>query len=243
MKTTNQLRLTRRVNTAIIVAAGSGSRFGGAVPKQFVKIHGKPLIIYTLSQFQKCSAIDRIILVLSAENIQEYKKLASGFGISKLSLITAGGETRSQSVWNGLSVIDEEDAGVVAVHDGARPLVSVEEIKQTVNKADETGAACLTGFVTDTIKAVQDGKIIATIERDGLRRALTPQCFRYVLLKRAFEENTLDSTQITDECSMVENIGIEVAVIEGSANNIKVTTPADLLLAESLLRPEIAGRQ
>jgi 2-C-methyl-D-erythritol 4-phosphate cytidylyltransferase len=134
-----------------------------------------------------------------------------------------------------LNAIDPENIEIVAVHDGARPLVSSEEITRTIQKAREVGAACLVAGVTDTIKKVDGGKIIDTIDRAKLRRALTPQCFRYEILRRAFAENEIGEL-VTDECSLVEKLGYEIATVEGSAKNIKITTPEDLVLAESLLK-------
>ncbi len=223
------------MNAAIIVAAGSGTRFGSPVPKQFLEILGKPLLIYTLEKFENCPAIDEIVLVLPAAEIENFQNIIEKFNVKKLSKILSGGETRSASVLNGLNSIDEKEAEIVAVHDGARPLVTVAEIAKTVEKARQTGAACLVTAVTDTIKKVTDGKIVDTIDRAKLRRALTPQCFRYEILKRAFAENEIGEV-VTDECFLVEKLGYEIAAVEGSARNIKVTTPEDFVLAESLLK-------
>ncbi len=223
------------MNTAIIVAAGEGKRFGGEKPKQFLEICGKPLVIHTLEKFELCSAIDEIVLVLSAEEIAKFEPIVEKYHLRKLSKTVAGGKTRAESVLNGLNLIDAKSAEIVAVHDGARPLVSTEEIAQTVEKAQKTGAACLTAFVTDTIKEVANGKITKTINRENLRRALTPQCFRYEILRRAFAENEIGEI-ITDECFLVEKLGIEISIVEGSAKNIKITTPEDFVLAENLLK-------
>ncbi len=223
------------MNTAIIVAAGQGKRFGAERPKQFLEIYGKPLLIYTLQKFEICPVVDEIILVLSAEEIENFTRMSKKYNLKKLSKIIAGGKTRAESVLNGLNAIDAKIAKVIAVHDGARPLVSVEEITQTVEKAQETGAACLVGKVVDTIKEIKDGKIVKTINREHLRRALTPQCFRYEILRRAFAENEIGEI-ITDECFLVEKLGVEVSIVEGKAKNIKITTPEDFLLAESLLK-------
>ena len=223
------------MNIAIIVAAGSGTRFGAEKPKQFIEILGQPLIIYTLQKFESCPAIDEIILVLPAEEIENFGQIASKYNLTKLAQIVSGGKTRAESVWNGLKAIDEKSAEIVAVHDGARPLVLVEEITRTIEKAQETGAACLVGFVTDTIKEVSDGKIVQTIDRKKLRRALTPQCFRYAILKRAFAENEIGEI-VTDECFLVEKLGVEVSIVEGNAQNIKITTPADFAIVENFLK-------
>lgn len=223
------------MNVAIIVAAGSGTRFGSVMPKQFHEILGKPLLIHTLERFCFCPAVDEIVLVLSAEEIENFRNIHEKFKLGKLSIIVSGGKTRAASVLNGLNSIVSESAEIVAVHDGARPLVTTEEITKTIEKARETGAACLVAAVTDTIKEVADGKIVGTIDRAKLRRALTPQCFRYEILRSAFAENEIGEA-VTDECLLVEKLGYEIAAVEGSAKNIKVTTPEDFILAESLLR-------
>ena len=223
------------MNTAIIVAAGSGTRFGAEKPKQFLEILGQPLIIYTLQKFESCPAIDEIILVLPAGEIESFRQIAPKYNLKKLAKIVSGGKTRAASVWNGLMAVDEKSAEIVAVHDGARPLVAVEEIIKTIEKAKETDAACLVGFVTDTIKEVADGKIVQTIDRTKLRRALTPQCFRYEILKRAFAQNEA-SEIVTDECFLVEKLGVEVSIVEGSSQNIKITTPEDIAIVENFLK-------
>jgi 2-C-methyl-D-erythritol 4-phosphate cytidylyltransferase len=223
------------MNTAIIVAAGSGKRFGGKTPKQFLEILGKPLIIHTFQRFEVCPEIDEIILVLPSTETARFLQIAGKYNLKKLSKTVAGGKTRAESVWKGLKNIRGATAEIVAVHDGARPLVSVEEIAATVKSARETGAACLVSAVTDTIKEVSGGKIKRTIDRSILRRALTPQCFRYEILKKAFENADL-SEAATDECFLVEKLGQQIAVVEGSARNIKITHREDLLLAESLLK-------
>ncbi|HEY0047991.1 MAG TPA: 2-C-methyl-D-erythritol 4-phosphate cytidylyltransferase [Pyrinomonadaceae bacterium] len=223
------------MNTAIIVAAGSGKRFGGKTPKQFLEVLGKPLIIHTIQRFEACREIDEIILVLASTETAKFLQIAGKYNLKKISKVVAGGSARAESVRKGLSAIRAATAEIVAVHDGARPLVSIEEIAQTVKKARETGAACLVSAVTDTIKEIKDGKIIRTIDRSTLRRALTPQCFRYEILHRAFENADL-SAAATDECFLVEKLGQEIAVVEGSARNIKITHAEDLTLAESLLK-------
>lgn len=222
------------MNTAIIVAAGSGQRFDRSRPKQFVDILGKPLIIHTLERFEACSTIDEIVLVLSDAGREAYSSIGSRFPISKLKTIVRGGKTRADSVRNGLDEIEAAGARVVAVHDGARPLVTTDEIAGTVECAAEIGAACLVGKVNDTIKETHDGLVSRTIDRAALRRALTPQAFRYEILRRAFEDVELDDS-ITDECCLVERLNVPIAIVEGGSQNIKITHESDLLLAESLL--------
>lgn len=222
------------MNTAIIVAAGSGKRFGSSTPKQFLEIHGKPVLIHTLERFEMCGAVDEIVLVLAADEIENFSEKVKQYRINKLKKIVAGGKSRVESVINGFITIDAKTAEIIAVHDGARPLISVEEISNTIKKATENGAACLVAEVTDTIKEVSGGKIVETIDRTKLRRALTPQCFRYEILKRAFDENEIGEIA-TDECFLVEKLGIEIVAVEGSSKNIKITHQEDLKIAEIFL--------
>jgi len=225
------------MNTAIIAAAGSGTRTNSPVPKQFLEILGKPLLVHTIERFEMCPAIDEIILVLAAGEIDNFKQILEKYGLAKVRKIVTGGETRAGSVRNGLDAVSARDGDIVAIHDGARPLVAIAEITQTIEKAREAGAACLVAPVTDTIKEVADGRIIGTIDRGKLRRALTPQAFRYEILQKAFAQGGIGA-EVTDECYLVEKLGQRIAYVEGSARNIKVTHPEDVLLAEVFLRNE-----
>lgn len=222
------------MNVAIIVAAGSGTRFGSKIPKQFLEINGKPILIYTLEQFEKCAAINEIKLILSESEIEKFQLTLEKFTFTKPIEIIKGGATRAESVRNGINSIDFDRCEIVAVHDGARPFVLVEEIAQTVEKAKETGAVCLTAKVTDTIKTTKDGKIVGTIDRETLRRALTPQTFRFEILQKAFAPENFDANA-TDECFLVEKLGCEIAFVDGSQKNIKITTREDFALAEIFL--------
>ena len=218
--------------TAIIVAAGAGSRFKSDTPKQFLEISGKPVIVHTLECFQAAPSVDSIILVLSEDQANAFDATV----VSKLEKVVAGGETRAQSVLNGLNAANA-DTEIVAVHDGARPLVTVEEIEATIAKAKEAGAACLTAPVTDTIKSIRGGEIAATLDREKLRRALTPQVFKIEVLRTAFEAVDLNDS-VTDECYLVEKLGHPIAIIDGSPRNIKITHSEDLILATALLAQE-----
>jgi len=220
------------MNFAIIVAAGSGSRFGADEPKQFAVLAGKPLIFHTIEQFQACSTIDSIVLVVSESGCEKFARLNPEF--SKLQNLVTGGATRAESVRNGLAAIGANDDDIIAVHDGARPLVTVDEITRTVEKAAETGAACLVVPVVDTIKEVAADGIVRTIDRSNLRRALTPQAFRFDILKKAFDGADVTES-ITDECSLVERLGVPIAIVEGGAQNIKITQQQDIAIAEALL--------
>jgi 2-C-methyl-D-erythritol 4-phosphate cytidylyltransferase len=214
--------------TAIIVAAGSGSRFKSDTPKQFLEINGKPVIAHTIERFQAALSVDSIVLVLAADHTLD----TSAF--SKVAKIVGGGSTRAESVRNGLAVID---ADIVAVHDGARPLVTVDEIERTIAAARETGAACLVAPVTDTIKSIRGTEIADTLDRNKMRRALTPQAFKTEVLRKAFENVDLNES-VTDECYLVEKLGHPIKIVEGSSRNIKITHPEDLILAEALLKLE-----
>ncbi|MEZ5344456.1 MAG: 2-C-methyl-D-erythritol 4-phosphate cytidylyltransferase [Pyrinomonadaceae bacterium] len=222
------------MNTAIIVAAGTGKRFGSKTPKQFLELHGKPVLIHSLEQFERCEAIDEIILVLAAAEIEDFRKNLPAWNFTKVSQITTGGRTRAESVKNGLDLVNSENTEVVAVHDGARPLVSPEEISRTVSAAKKTGAACLVVKVTDTVKLLRNGMIAETVNRDDLVKALTPQCFRYDLIKRGFE-GIIPDENVTDECFLIEKLGLKIEPVYGSSRNIKITHQEDLRMAESLL--------
>ncbi|MGD9561643.1 MAG: 2-C-methyl-D-erythritol 4-phosphate cytidylyltransferase [Pyrinomonadaceae bacterium] len=219
------------MNTAIIVAAGSGERFKSEVPKQFLEINGKPVIVHTLERISAAPSIDAVVLVLAADRVAEYEARRGEF--PKLAAVVKGGASRAESVLSGLNAVPD-GCDLVAVHDGARPLVSVADIEAVVAKAVETGAACLVAAVTDTIKSVRGGEIAATLDRDKLRRALTPQAFRIEILKRAFETPEVNDSA-TDESYLVEKLGHPVAFVEGSPRNIKITGPDDLIYAKALL--------
>ena len=234
---TAQVPLPTDMNIAIIVAAGTGSRFAASQPKQFVEILGKPLIIHTLERFEACPLVDEIILVLSLDGCREFANLNGHSAIKKLRYVATGGMTRAASVRNGFNKIGAATANIVAVHDGARPLVTVDEINRTIEKAAESGAACLVAEMIDTIKEVDGGKIVRTVDRKKFRRALTPQAFRYDIIKAAFDAAEL-TDDVTDECFLIEKMGVEIAIVEGSPRNIKITRPEDLVLAEAYLKED-----
>ena len=222
------------MNTAIIVAAGGGNRFNSKTPKQFAEILGKPIIIHTLEKFEACEAVSQVVLVLPLNEISAFESLIEKFELTKIKRVVAGGASRAESVLNGLNAADPE-TDIVAVHDGVRPLVSIDEITATIEKARETGAACLVAVITDTIKQIDGGMITGTLDRTKLRRAMTPQAFRYSILREALDQGILDY-DITDECMLVERLGHQIAYVDGSSRNIKITLPEDRVLAEALLR-------
>ena len=225
------------MNVAIVVAGGKGVRFGGDRPKQFLEVNGSPIIIHTLRQFERCREIGSVVVVLPAEETAGFQSLIEKFALQKVTRIVAGGATRAQSVKTGLATI--EKAEVVAVHDGVRPLVTPDEIDSVVKAAGESGAAILVAGLADTIKDVRSNRVVNTLPRVNLRRALTPQCFRLDVLRRAYQQlEQLEGTaiEVTDDSFLVERLGLEVVAIEGSARNIKITKEEDLRIAETILR-------
>jgi 2-C-methyl-D-erythritol 4-phosphate cytidylyltransferase len=231
------------MNVAIVVAAGKGSRLGGDRPKQFLELGGIPVIVHTLRQFERSKEIYEVITVLPAEETAGFESVVKKFALKKVTRVIAGGATRAQSVRNGLSAIS--DAEFVAVHDGVRPFVTPAEIDATMAAARRSGAAILTAPVADTIKRVEAGRVLQTISRASLRRALTPQCFRFEILKRAYEQlDRLESAgvEITDDSFLVEKLNVEIVAVEGSARNIKITREEDLALAETLLKSAVSGQ-
>ncbi len=221
------------MNTAIIVAAGSGQRFGSDIPKQFVEIGGKPIILHSIERFADCESVSEIIVVLSSDEVERFPERLNRTLVEKVAKIVAGGSTRAGSVLAGLNAADPRTE-IVAVHDGARPMITDDEIKRVIDAATESGAACLTAPVTDTIKIVEEGWITHTVDRRMLRRAMTPQAFKYSILREAFEGVDL-TDQITDECYLVEKLGYRIASVPGGSRNIKITHAEDLDLARAFL--------
>ncbi|MDD3732380.1 MAG: 2-C-methyl-D-erythritol 4-phosphate cytidylyltransferase [candidate division Zixibacteria bacterium] len=223
---------------AVIVAAGRSERFGGAVPKQFREVCGRPLLSWTISRFEKAASVDKIVLVVSEDNLlYTFHKVVDPYKYTKLEKIVIGGEKRSQSVINGLKALPLS-TDIVAIHDGARPLVLPADIDEVVNLAKTRKAAMLAVPATDTIKRVKDGYIITTLEREALYYAQTPQVFQYDLIVSAHEHNTMGN-HITDDAMLVEAMGFMVQVVVPRSVNIKVTTPEDLIMVEALLEREI----
>ena len=225
------------MNVAIIVAGGKGTRFGGNRPKQFLEINGTPIIVHTLRQFEQAQEIDRVVVAVPAQEVNTFRSAVEDSNLKKVSQVVAGGDTRAQSVKCGLASIEAAD--VVAVHDAVRPLVTPEEIDRVVLAANNSGAAILVAPVSDTIKEVDHNRIIKTVARAQLRRALTPQCFRFDILKRAYADlEEIESLRIdvTDDSFLVERLGVRITIVEGSARNIKITSEEDLAVAKTLLK-------
>ncbi len=222
--------------SAIIVAAGGSVRMGIADSKQFIPLLGRPAIEYTLRAFEKCHLIKEIVVVCREQDKERIRLIADKNGFSKVSSLVEGGASRAESVRNGIKAASER-AKYFAIHDGARPLITVEEIERVIEAAFETGAATLGVPVKDTIKIV-DGynKIESTPLRSQLRAVHTPQVFERELYQFALENAGDNMINFTDDCSLIEHMGGEVEVVKGSEENIKLTTPIDVVIAESILR-------
>ncbi len=220
--------------SAIIVAAGGSTRMGISDSKQFIPLLGKPAISYTLSAFQNCALISEIVVVSRAQDIDRIFALSQECGFDKVIAVVEGGACRAESVKNGILAADAQ-AQYFAIHDGARPLITTEEINAVVEAAFETGAATVGTAVTDTIKVADENNVIVnTPERSTLRAVQTPQVFEKELYSFALSDAD-DLESVTDDCSLIEKMGGEVLIVEGSRENIKLTTPIDVLIAESIL--------
>ena len=216
---------------AIIVAAGQSSRMGGA-DKIFSELDGRPLLARVIDIFQACEAIDEIVIVLGQENLKRGQMIMENSNWEKVTALCQGGRRRQDSVKEGLKRLT--DCRWVVIHDGARPLLSPELIERGLVEAQKTGAAIAAVPVKDTIKiAAIDGFVRDTLQRDTLWAAQTPQVFRFDLISQAHERITED---VTDDAMMLEEMGYKVKLYMGSYDNIKVTTPGDLALVETILR-------
>ena len=222
---------------AIIPAGGSGKRLGADVAKQYLFLNLLPVLVHTLNVFQKSGAIDDIILVVPKDDLASIRKqIIEKYALTKVSAIVAGGNERQDSVRNGLVAI-AGSCDIVIVHDGVRPFVTEEMIARVAQAAAESGAAAIGVKAKDTIKETTDGDIVtATLPRRNLWQTQTPQAFQYDLLCRAYESATRDSYYGTDDASLVERMGAQVRMIAGSYENIKITTPEDLIMAEALMK-------
>lgn len=217
-------------NVAVILAAGSGTRMKSDKSKLLLEINGKTVIERTVKAFSKISEIDEIIVVIRESDLNEFEKHLSKYDLS----YCFGGATRQESVMNAVETIDECD--LIIIHDGARPLVTEKEITDTVNKAKETGAAAVGVTPKDTIKIVDENlQIVGTPDRSNLISIRTPQVFDFSQYLKAVDLAKKQGKDFTDDCRLVENLGRKVNVVIGEYTNIKITTPEDIPMAESIL--------
>lgn len=223
------------VCAAIIVAAGKGRRMGTPVSKQFLKLAGKEILAHAVEPFEKSGAIDEIILVTGREDIDEVARIKMQYGWKKITAIVSGGAERQDSIGNGLAKTSEA-TDVVLLHDGVRPFVTEDMINKSIHTAWEMGA-CTVGVPTkDTIKLCgADGTAQETPDRSHLWQIQTPQAFRRDVILRAYQAAKRDGFYGTDDTSVAEHGGFPVKVIMGDYQNIKITTPEDMLTAQAFL--------
>ncbi|MGE1197863.1 2-C-methyl-D-erythritol 4-phosphate cytidylyltransferase [Priestia megaterium] len=217
----------------IVLAAGQGKRMKAGRNKQFLTIQNVPLIIHTLQKFEQDPWCSGIVLVVNEKEVEIFEELLTEYPIQKVQSLTVGGDERQHSVYNGLKSLKQ--AQIVLIHDGARPFVQQNTIHELVEKAASDKAAVLAVPVKDTIKRVEQGTVIETVERSSLWAIQTPQAFLFDVVMDAHEKAKTNEYLGTDDASLVEKAGQKVSIVEGNYDNIKLTTPEDLLYAEAIL--------
>ncbi len=221
---------------ALVVAAGRGTRFGGDLPKVFVDLAGSPLFLWALRAYDRSEAVSRLLLAVSADYLDLARDLCEQADLAKPLTLLAGGARRQDTVWAGLEALADSPPEVLAIHDGARPLIDEETIRASILLAQASGACVAAAQVTDTVKVVSpEGLILDTPDRTTLWRAQTPQTFRYQLLVDCYRQARQEDWEVTDDASVVERCGRPVFICPSRPTNLKVTTGDDLHLAETLL--------
>lgn len=236
-----KMRENRRPRcTALVAAAGSSSRMGG-VNKLLQPLDGVPVLARTLTALQLARQVDGIVIAAREEDLVEISRLCHTYGITKCAKVVRGGESRAHSVL--LAALEAPpETELLAVQDGARPLVTPELIDRVISAAARCGAAAPAVPVKDTVKSVREGGAVAeTLDRSSLRAVQTPQVFEASLLKAALQSAVEQEIPVTDDCSAVERLGKVVFLVEGDEENLKITTPTDLILAEAVLQARENG--
>ena len=216
----------------IIVAGGKGLRMGGEIPKQFLPIGGKPVLMRTMEAFHAYDAEIQIVLVLPVAQQAYWKELCDQYTFALPYRLADGGETRFHSVKNGLDTIPTDEEALVGVHDGVRPFVSAEVIARCYAEAARVGAVVPVTDVVETVRHLEDGGGSTTVNRDEYKLVQTPQVFSLALLKQAYAQPYVPA--FTDDASVVEALGHEVTLVQGHRENIKITTPFDLVVGRSM---------
>lgn len=219
--------------SVVVLAAGSSSRMGQ--DKIMATVGDLPVIVHTLQAFEPVREVEEIIVVTREELVPEIAGLCKVFGLDKVKRVVRGGESRAESARIGTLETDC-DARLIALHDAARPFVSAEVIRDVILKASETGAAAPAIPVKDTIKVARNGLVEYTPDRSELYAVQTPQVFDAALIRAALQKALEDGAEVTDDCSAVERLGMKVSLTAGEERNFKLTTPADLALAEAMLQ-------
>lgn len=228
--------------TAIIAAAGSGTRMGEEYPngKQLIELRGEPVIAHTLRAFEAAASVREIVVVAREEDLVSISDIARGIGAVKVTQIITGGATRQESVARGLAAVSPE-AQYIAIHDGARPLIRPELIDQTADAAVRHGAAAVGVPVKDTLKHVsEDGFISVTVDRETLVQIQTPQIFELKTYAAGLALAKTENANYTDDCQLYERLGKKIRLVPGDYENIKITTKEDIAVAEAVLERRIA---
>ncbi len=222
---------------AILAAGGKGIRLGSQTPKPFIMLNQHPLIYYPLKALSTSALIDYILVVVEREHIAYcQREIVEKYRFTKVNKVVEGGKERQDSVYNGLKEITP-GTELILIHDGARPFVSQQLIEETILAAQVSGAAIPGLSPTDTIKSINDGQWVEeTLDRDSLVMIQTPQVFKYELLKNAYEKAYEDNFYATDDALLVRRLGGRVKLVKGATENIKITFPYDLLVAEMILK-------
>ena len=229
------------MNTAIIVAGGSGTRMGAPTDKLFLEVGGRPLVAYTWERFERCSAIDEIVIVVRSGMNEAYSKLAAKDGFTKPFRFATGGKERQDSVWNGLEAVSPKTE-IVVIQDAARPCTPEPLIVETIRAARGTGAAVAARRITDTIKESENGEVVSrTLDRNRLWTVQTPQTFQIEVIRRALAAVRKAGQIVTDDTAACELVGQPVRLVESHEPNPKLTRPEDLPHIEFLLKKRMAA--
>ena len=223
-------------NIAIVVAGGTGDRFGDDLPKQYHELGGRPVITYCLDTFERSDMIDEVVLVVSESYlVYASKEIVDKFGYRKINKITTGGDSRQESVLAGLTACPK-GIDLVAIHDAVRPFLARDLLHDTLKKAGDSGAAILAVPARESVKLVRGDIIEKTLLRDTVWIAQTPQAFRFDKILEAHRRAEAAQNEATDDSQLYEQYCDEVSIVRGSYNNIKITTKKDLVVAEEILR-------
>lgn len=229
---------SKKYCTAVIPAAGTGIRMGTKTKKQFLKLRKKEIVTFTIEKFEQCDEVNEIVLVTAKDTIKLLSKIVKRENFKKVSAIVEGGKERQHSVYAGICAANK-NADIIVVHDGVRPFVTVEDIKKTINIAQQKGACVLGVKAKDTVKICNEkNEIVTTPTRNLVWYIQTPQAFQKNLLLKAYERAEKENFVGTDESVLVERNGTIVFVAEGHYENIKITTPDDIVIAKAFLKKE-----
>lgn len=221
---------------AVVPAGGTGKRMGAGTPKQFLMLDGVPMMLHSLRVFERVPGVTEVVLVVpKEERARALAEVVERYGLKKVLKVVPGGATRQESVHHGLNEVDE-DVEIVVVHDAVRPFITEDLVERSIEAARQHGGAIVAVPMKDTPKqAGPDGLIQKTLDRAGLWLAQTPQTFRRALVVAAYRKAALEHIHATDDAALVERLGHTVAIVQGSWDNMKITTPEDMVIAEAIL--------